>query len=253
VAIPLTAYTLLILTRNVVTGLEAVPAEVRESATGMGYGPARRLLRVELPLALPTIIAGVRIATVSTIALVTIGFVAGHGGLGELIIDGLRAYVDYSALTGSEMIHEKGDPSHVGVNGRIPVVAETAAGDKWKTSRVYAAVKGTDELLAIDTTHELNGLEVVGHAHAGSPIDYLGADKTRVYAATESVLVVLAANTFEGYDHGKMTIMHRIHFRDALPASVRNAPLSGLAVGPNRVYLTLQGVPYVLSVAKPSV
>jgi osmoprotectant transport system permease protein len=99
VAIPLTAYTLLILTRNVVTGLEAVPAEVRESATGMGYGPARRLLRVELPLALPTIIAGVRIATVSTIALVTIGFVAGHGGLGELIIDGLRAYVDYSALT----------------------------------------------------------------------------------------------------------------------------------------------------------
>jgi osmoprotectant transport system permease protein len=99
VAIPLTAYTLLILTRNVVTGLEAVPAEVRESATGMGYGPARRLLRVELPLALPTIIAGIRIATVSTIALVTIGFVAGHGGLGELIIDGLRAYVDYSPLT----------------------------------------------------------------------------------------------------------------------------------------------------------
>ena len=99
VAIPLTAYTLLILTRNVVTGLEAGPAEVRESATGMGYGPARRLLRVELPLALPTIIAGIRIATVSTIALVTIGFVAGHGGLGELIIDGLRAYVDYSALT----------------------------------------------------------------------------------------------------------------------------------------------------------
>jgi osmoprotectant transport system permease protein len=99
VAIPLTAYTLLILTRNVVTGLEAVPAEVRESATGMGYGPLRRLLRVELPLALPAIIAGIRLATVSTIALVTIGFVAGHGGLGELIDQGLRAYVDYSPLT----------------------------------------------------------------------------------------------------------------------------------------------------------
>jgi len=99
IAIPLTAYTLLILTRNVVTGLEAVPAEVRESATGMGYGPMRRLLRVELPLALPAIIAGIRIATVSTIALVTIGFVAGHGGLGELINDGLRAYVDLSPLT----------------------------------------------------------------------------------------------------------------------------------------------------------
>jgi osmoprotectant transport system permease protein len=99
VAIPLTAYTLLILTRNVVTGLEAVPEEVRESATGMGYGPVRRLLRVELPLAVPTIIAGVRIATVSTVALVTIGFVVGHGGLGELINAGLRAYVDLSPLT----------------------------------------------------------------------------------------------------------------------------------------------------------
>jgi osmoprotectant transport system permease protein len=99
VAIPLTAYTLLILTRNVVTGLEAVPAEVTESATGMGYGPLRRLLRVELPLALPAIIAGIRLATVSTIALVTIGFVAGHGGLGELIDQGIRAAVDYSPLT----------------------------------------------------------------------------------------------------------------------------------------------------------
>lgn len=99
IAIPLTAYTLLILTRNVVVGLDAVPAEVRESAIAMGYSPWRRLLRVELPLAVPAIVAGVRIATVSTIALVTIGFVVGHGGLGELIDRGLRAYVDYSPLT----------------------------------------------------------------------------------------------------------------------------------------------------------
>jgi osmoprotectant transport system permease protein len=99
IAIPLTAYTLLILTRNVVTGLEAVPDDVRESATGMGYGPVRLLLRVELPLAVPAIIAGVRIATVSTVALVTIGFLVGHGGLGELINAGFRAYVDLSPLT----------------------------------------------------------------------------------------------------------------------------------------------------------
>jgi len=99
IAIPLTTYTLLILTRNVITGLEAVPEDVREAATGMGYSPLRRLLRVELPLAVPAIVAGIRIATVSTIALVTIGFVVGHGGLGELIDQGLRAYVDYSPLT----------------------------------------------------------------------------------------------------------------------------------------------------------
>lgn len=163
------------------------------------------------------------------------------------------SYVDYSALTDSEVIHEKGDPSSVGVKGRIPIVARTAAGDKWKTTRVYLAVKGTDKLIAIDAKRELDGLEVVGEAHAGSPIDYIGADKTRVYAATENALVVLAANTFEGYHDGKMTIMRRIHFRDALPPSARNAPLSGIAVGPNRVYLTLQGVPYVVSLAKPSV
>lgn len=90
VFIGLTGYTLLILTRNVITGLEGVSDDVLEAASGMGYGRARRLLLVELPLALPTIIAGVRIATVSTVALVTIGFVVGHGGLGELINDGFR-------------------------------------------------------------------------------------------------------------------------------------------------------------------
>lgn len=91
VLVGLTSYTLLILSRNVITGLEEVPAEVVEAADGMGYGRVRRLLRVELPLALPTIVAGVRIATVSTVALVTIGFVVGHGGLGQLINNGFRA------------------------------------------------------------------------------------------------------------------------------------------------------------------
>lgn len=90
VAIGLTAYTLLIITRNVVTGLESVPADVLEAATGMGYGRRRRLWSVELPLALPAIVAGVRIATVSTIALVTIGFVTGNGGLGQLVNLGFR-------------------------------------------------------------------------------------------------------------------------------------------------------------------
>jgi osmoprotectant transport system permease protein len=90
VLIPLVAYTLLILTRNVVAGLDGVPREVRDAAAGMGYSEARRLLRVDLPLAAPAVLAGVRIATVSTVALVTVGFVAGNGGLGELILDGLR-------------------------------------------------------------------------------------------------------------------------------------------------------------------
>ncbi len=86
--IPLTLYTLLILIRNTVEGLRGIPPDVRDAAEAMGYTPLRRLLTVELPLALPVIIAGLRIATVSTIGLVTITALIGQGGLGQLFIDG---------------------------------------------------------------------------------------------------------------------------------------------------------------------
>jgi osmoprotectant transport system permease protein len=88
--IALVSYTLLILLRNTVTGLDAVPAEVREAARGMGFSPTRQLLQVELPLAVPTIVAGIRIATVTTIGLVTVTAIIGQGGLGHLIYDGLQ-------------------------------------------------------------------------------------------------------------------------------------------------------------------
>lgn len=90
VIVALTLYNLLILVRNVLTGLRGVPDEAKEAAAGMGFGPVRRILRVELPLALPSITAGLRIATVNTVALVTIGFAVGHGGLGALITQGYK-------------------------------------------------------------------------------------------------------------------------------------------------------------------
>lgn len=93
--IALTLYTLVILVRNAVTGLAQVPADVVEAARGMGFGPARRLLRVELPIALPSIVAGVRVATVSTISLLTVAAYVGTGGFGQLIDQGFRA--DYRA------------------------------------------------------------------------------------------------------------------------------------------------------------
>jgi osmoprotectant transport system permease protein len=86
--IGLVGYTLLILVRNIVTGLDAVSPEVREAARGMGYSPTRQLLTVELPLAVPAILAGIRIATVTTIGLVTVTALIGQGGLGRLILDG---------------------------------------------------------------------------------------------------------------------------------------------------------------------
>jgi osmoprotectant transport system permease protein len=87
--IGLVSYTLLILVRNMVVGLDGVPAEVRDAAAGMGYRPVVQLLKVDLPLALPVIMAGLRIATVTTVGLVTVTALIGEGGMGQLILDGL--------------------------------------------------------------------------------------------------------------------------------------------------------------------
>jgi osmoprotectant transport system permease protein len=87
--IGLVSYTLLILVRNILVGLDGVPPDVKESAQGMGFSPGRQLLHIELPLAVPVILAGVRIATVTTIGLVTVTALIGQGGLGQLILDGL--------------------------------------------------------------------------------------------------------------------------------------------------------------------
>jgi len=88
--IGLVGYTLLILVRNTVEGLRGVDPGVRDAATGMGYTRGAQLLRVELPLAVPAIVAGIRIATVTTIGLVTITALIGEGGLGQLIYDGFQ-------------------------------------------------------------------------------------------------------------------------------------------------------------------
>lgn len=99
VLIGLVLYSMTVLVRAFVDGLTGVPAEVVDAARGMGYGPTRLLWRVRLPLALPTMFAGLRVATVSTVALVTIGFVVGYGGLGNLINDGLGTLFRAEVLT----------------------------------------------------------------------------------------------------------------------------------------------------------
>jgi osmoprotectant transport system permease protein len=88
VLIALVLYALLLVIRNALTGLTEVPADVKDAAAGMGYGRFGRLWNVELPLALPAIVIGLRLATVSTVALVTIGAIIGQGGLGDLILGG---------------------------------------------------------------------------------------------------------------------------------------------------------------------
>ena len=88
--IALVSYTLLILFRNILTGLRDVPEEVKEAARGMGLTGRQILVRVELPLALPAIMAGIRIATVTTISLTTIAAFIGAGGLGQPIFNALQ-------------------------------------------------------------------------------------------------------------------------------------------------------------------
>lgn len=101
VIIGLALYSLTILVRNVLAGLRSVPADVVESARGVGYSDARLLTRVELPLALPVIMAGLRVATVSTVALVTVGSIVSYGGLGNLLLSGFNSNFKAQILVAS--------------------------------------------------------------------------------------------------------------------------------------------------------
>jgi osmoprotectant transport system permease protein len=101
--IALVSYTLQILFRSILAGLDGVPPAVRDAADGMGYTARQRLWRVELPLALPVIISGLRIATVTTVGLVPISGLLGsdQGGLGQLIFDGLDRFFNTPLLVGA--------------------------------------------------------------------------------------------------------------------------------------------------------
>ncbi len=100
VIVALTVYTVALLVRTVADGLSAVPPVVVNSATAMGYGPARRFTAVELPLSIPVVVAGLRVAAVSNISLVTVGAVIGFGGLGKMFTDGFQRGIPAEIVTG---------------------------------------------------------------------------------------------------------------------------------------------------------
>ena len=99
--IGLVSYTLLILIRNIVSGIRSVPSDVRDAAQGMGYTPRQILWRIELPLALAVIFAGIRIATITTIGLVTVTALIGEGGLGYFILLGMQELFSTPLLVGA--------------------------------------------------------------------------------------------------------------------------------------------------------
>jgi osmoprotectant transport system permease protein len=97
----LVLYSLTILVRNIIEGLNGVPSDVVEAARGMGYGGGRLLFTVELPLALPSVMAGLRVATVSTVALTTVGAIVNYGGLGNLLLEAVNTQFRPQVLTAS--------------------------------------------------------------------------------------------------------------------------------------------------------
>ncbi len=103
--VPLSLYTLVILLPNVVDGLRQVPDHVRQAAVAMGFGPLRRLVTVEMPVAVPVIIAGLRVASVATISMVSVASLVGLGGLGQLILsDGFRRQFDAPIVVGIVLV-----------------------------------------------------------------------------------------------------------------------------------------------------
>jgi osmoprotectant transport system permease protein len=104
VMIPLGIYSLAVLVPSVVDGLRTVPEPVRQAATAMGFGTWRRLVTVELPIAAPVIIGGLRVASVSSISLVSVGQLIGIGGLGYLFIDGEQRDFSTEIVTGIVLV-----------------------------------------------------------------------------------------------------------------------------------------------------
>src|SRR5437867_2049939 len=101
--IGLVSYTLLILIRHIAAGIHTVPVEVRDAARGMGYTPRQILLRIELPLALGVIFAGIRVATITTIGLVTVTALIGQGGLGYFILLGIQQFFSTPLIVGATL------------------------------------------------------------------------------------------------------------------------------------------------------
>ena len=100
VMVALTAYTAALLVRAVLEALDAVPAQVRDAATAIGYPPITRILKVELPLSIPVLVAGLRVVVVTNIAMVSVGSVIGIGGLGSWFTQGYQTNKSDQILAG---------------------------------------------------------------------------------------------------------------------------------------------------------
>jgi hypothetical protein len=160
--------------------------------------------------------------------------------------------IDYHRYGRSGIRYYRGPSSPPAQRGRLSIDVAVSAGDGTQVTRSYVAGRDSDVLYAVDSRRGGEGMAVLARTRLPSPIRKLGTDDTRIYAVTDHEVVTLETASFTGYPSGTIPVLHVTDYRAGLPLGpVRSAPVSGMAVGPHRVYLTLAGTPYVLSVAKP--
>lgn len=159
--------------------------------------------------------------------------------------------IDYHLYGPSGIRHYQGSSSPPTQRGSLHMDIAVSAGDGTAVSRSYVAGPAENVLYAVDSGRGGDGLTVLASARTPSPIRELGTDDTRIYAATDHELVVLETASFTGFREHTIPLLRTIDYRSGLPAAVRSARLSGMALGPHRVYLTLADAPYVVSIAKP--
>ena len=135
--------------------------------------------------------------------------------------------------------------------GSMPMDVGPSAGDGTAVTRSYVARRGDNTLYVIDLRRAGKGLKYRAATRLPSPIRQIGSDDTRIYAATDHEVATLETNSFMRFEHDVIPVLRTTNYRRALPEAQRSAPLSGMAIGPHRVYLTFQGTPLVVSVAKP--
>ena len=159
--------------------------------------------------------------------------------------------IEYHVYGSSGIRYYKGPSSPPGEQGALPIDVASSAADGTAVTRIFVTRPDSDVLYAVDSRPGGEGLQVLAATQLPSPIRWIGTDDTRVYAATDQAVATLETASFTGYPLGSIPVLRMTNYRAALPESQRSARLSGMALGPHRVYLTFAGTPLVVSVAKP--
>lgn len=169
------------------------------------------------------------------------------------VIDGANRgrEIEYHVYGPSGIRYYKGSSTPPDELGSLGMDVAASAGDGTAVTRSYVARRNGDTLYVVDLKRSREGLKVRAATQLPSPIRRIGTDDTRIYAATDREVAVLETNSFMRFEQDKIPVLRITDYRTALPESQRSAPLSGMAVGPHRVYLTFAGTSSVVSVAKP--